>query len=149
MAKRKKVKDSWHAAVCYNARSVASLIRESLEDLDYNYTRDKGEKGTTRLVVVVPIPEFSYVFKFIVSGPTKFIINTYDVRPTHSGEVHIIEVQDITEDNLEDVQRLLKHFAEKLPRKPWKFFWSERLRYGIIQTEYLEAKSAWYSMGVS
>jgi hypothetical protein len=149
MAKRKKVKDSWHAAVCYNARSVAALIRESLEELDYDYTRDKGEKASTRVVVVVPLPEFSYVFKFRVSRPASFIINTYDVRPTHSGEVHIIEVQDITEENLEDVQRLLKHFAEKLPRKPWKFFWAERLRYGIIQTEYLEAKSAWYSMGVS
>ena len=149
MAKTKKIKDTWCAAICYNARSIAGLLRESLEELAYEYTREKSEKNFTRLVVIVPMPQLSYVFQFRVSKPSEFIINTYDVRPTHSGEVHFIELQGLNEDNLGDARKVLTLLTEKLPRKPWKIFWAERLRYGILTPEYLEAKSAWYRMGIS
>jgi hypothetical protein len=149
MPRKKKVRDSWRAAICYNARSIAGLLRESLDELKFDYTRDKSEKHFTRLVVIVPLPQLSYVFQFKVNKPSEFIINTYDVRPTHSGEVHFIELQGLNEDNLNDARAVLKQMVEKLPRKPWKFFWAERLRYGIIMPEYMEAKSTWYSMGIS
>jgi hypothetical protein len=149
MVKQEKINDSWRAAICYNARSVAGLLREALEELKFEYTREKSEKNFTRLVVIIPMPQLSYVFQFKVHKPSEFIINTYDVSPTHSGEVHFIELMNLTENNLNDARRVLKLLAEKLPRKPWKIFWAERFRYAIMAPEYLEAKSAWYSMGIS
>ena len=149
MVKKQKIRDTWRAAVCFNARSVATILRESLDELEFGYTREKTEKHFTRLVVVVPWPQFAYVFQFKIKNPSEFIINTYDTRPTHSGEVHFIEVNDINEKNIKDVKIVLKHFADKLPRKPWRFFLSERFRYGFLAPEYVEAKSAWYSMGIS
>jgi len=149
MSKPKKVKEHWRAAICYNARSVAGLLRESLDELGFEYTREKSEKNFTRLVVIVPMPQLSYVFQFKLTKPSEFIINTYDVRPTHSGEVHFVELQNLNSDNLKDAQAVLTRLAEKMPRKPWKFFWTERFRYAILAPEYLESKSAWYSMGIS
>ena len=149
MARTKKLKDEWRAAVCINARSIALLIRETLDELGFKYTREKSHKSFTRMAVIVPMPQFAYVFQFKINNPSEFIINTYDTRPTHSGEVHFLELQNLTENNLEDAKKVLLHFAEKLPRKPWKFYFSERFRYGFMAPEYIEAKSAWYSMGIS
>lgn len=149
MAKAKKIQSSWRAAICYNARSVAGLLRESLDELKFEYTREKSEKHFTRLVVVMPWPQNAYVFQFKISKPSEFIINTYDIRPTHSGEVHFIELNKLNERNIGDAQQVLKHMVSRMPRKPWKIFWAERLKYAILAPEYMEAKSAWYSMGIS
>jgi hypothetical protein len=148
MARSKKIKDTWQAAVCFNARSIAGLLRESLEELEFEFTREKTERHFTRLLIVMPVPQYAYVFQFKVTKPSQFIINTFDLRPTHAGEVHYIEIQKLNKNNLKDVKTVLKHLADKLPRKPWKIFMAERLRYGLLAPEYLEAKSAWYSMGI-
>jgi hypothetical protein len=149
MAKPKKIKSSWRAAICYNARSVALLLRETLEEMKFEFTREKSEKNFTRMLVIMPMPQFAYVFQFKISKPSEFIINTYDVRPTHSGEVHYIELQKLNEENIKDARLVLRHLVGKLPRKPWKIFMAERLQYGLLAPEYIQAKSAWYSMGIS
>ena len=145
----KKIPGSWRAAICFNARSVAGLLRESLDELKYKYEREKSEKHFTRFVVIMPWPQNAYVFQFRITKPSEFIINTYDLRPTHSGEVHFIEITKLNESNISDARKVLRHMVAKMPRKPWKIFWAERMRYAIMAPEYMEAKSAWYSMGIS
>lgn len=148
MGKPKKIKPNWRAAICYNARSVAALLRETLDELNFEYTREKSEKNFTRLAVVIPMPQLAYVFQFRVIKPHEFIINTYDTRPTHSGEVHFIELDDLNEQNMDSARSVLRGLVAKMPRKPWKIFMGERFRYGFLAPEYLDAKSSWYSMGI-
>ena len=145
---KKKVKSQWHSAVCYNSKSIAKVTRETLDQLGFSYDRERTYKPYSKLMVVLPIPKFSYVFQFNVKKPKEFIINVYDTRPTHSGELHLLEILDISEKNLNFVKKYLKSLANNLPRKPWKFFWGERFRYAIAAPEYLRAKSAWREMGV-
>lgn len=139
----------WRSAICYNAQSVAKILRELLDALEFKFTREKSQKHFTKLMMILPMPRFAYVFRFIVSSPSKFVINTYDIQPTSSGELHFIEVQGITNDNLADVQKVLDSLASALPRKPWDFFWSERFRYALLASEYRKAKKAWNKMGVT
>jgi hypothetical protein len=146
--KKSKFKSEWHSAVCYNSKSMAKVTRETLEDLGYTFERERGYKSYSKLMIILPLPKFSYIFQFKISEPIQFIINLYDTNPTHSGELHMIEVHNISSENLKYVQRFLKALSENLPRKPWKFFWSERLRYAIAASEYLRAKKAWREMGV-
>jgi hypothetical protein len=145
---KKKLKSRWHSAVCYNSKSMAKVSRETLDQLGYSYERERTYKPYSKLMVVIPMPKFSYVFQFKVTKPSEFIINIYDTRPTHSGELHMLEILEISERNLNYVKKYLSGLANNLPRKPWKFFWAERFRYAIAATEYLRAKSAWREMGI-
>ncbi|MCK5560158.1 MAG: hypothetical protein KAJ51_06175 [Thermoplasmata archaeon] len=147
--KSKPLKNRWESAICFDARTVAKLLRSVLDELEFEFTRDKTEKPFTRLMMVVPLPRFAYAFQFKVKKPSEFIINTYDTKPTPSGVLHFIEVQNIDEGNLQYVQRVLQTLASHMPRKPWKFFWAERWRYALIGPEYLRAKGAWKKMGVT
>jgi hypothetical protein len=145
---KKKFKSEWHAAACYDSKSMATIARETLNKLDFTFERDRTYKPYSKLMIVMPLPKFSYVFQFQVSKPAKFIINFYDTNPTHSGVLHLIEIMDITPENLVHIKKFLKYFAKNLPRKPWKFFWVERFRYAFAAPEYLRAKKAWHEMGV-
>jgi hypothetical protein len=143
-----KVKPEWHSAICYNAKSIAKLSRETLEELSYKYERERSYKPYSKLMVIFPLPKYSYVFQFRVKEPVQFIINIYDTKPNPSGDLHLIEISEISKDNLEQIKKFLQTMANKLPRKPWKFFWSERFRYALAAPEYLRAKKAWKKMGV-
>jgi hypothetical protein len=144
-----KVKDHWVAAVCYDAQSMAKLLRETLEELNFKFEREKIDKHYSRTMIVIPLPQFAYVFRFRVTSPSKFIIDLYDTKPTHSGILHFVDVQDIAEGNLSDVKTVLKGLAAKLPRKPWQFFWAERFKYAFLAPEYVRAKRQWGEMGVT
>ena len=145
---KKKFRSEWHSAVCFNAKSMAKVTRETLDQLAYTYERDRTYKPYSKLMVVLPLPQASYVFQFKVSVPAKFTINIYDTKPTHSGDLHLLEVLDITPDNLIHVKKYLKTLTDNLSRKPWQFFWGERFRYALAAPEYLKAKKAWKTMGI-
>jgi hypothetical protein len=145
---KKKDKSEWHSAVCYNAVNMAKSIRETLEQLGYQFERERSYKAYSKLMVVFPIPKYSYVFQFKVKEPSEFTINIYDTKPTPSGELHLIEILEINKNNKKHVKKFLSALKESLPRKPWQFFWSERLRYAIAAPEYLRAKKAWREMDI-
>jgi hypothetical protein len=146
--KYKKDKSEWHSAVCYNAVSMAKSTREILEQLGYKFERERSYKAYSKLMVVFPLPRYSYVFQFKVKEPAEFIINIYDTKPTPSGELHLLEILKINKENKKYVKNYLRTLKESLPRKPWQFFWSERLRYAIAAPEYLRAKKAWREMEI-
>ena len=144
----KKFKSEWKSAVCYNSKNMAKIARETLDELGFEYERERSYKSYSKLMIVLPLPKFSYIFQFKISEPAQFIVNIYDTKPTHSGELHFLELIEITPDNLTHVKRFLGGLVEHMPRKPWKFFWSERLRYAVAAPEYLRAKKAWRKMGI-
>lgn len=127
---------------------MAKIARETLTKMDYIFERERSYKAYSKLMIVLPLPKFSYVFQFKVTSPSEFVINFYDTKPTASGDLHLMEILDITPENQKHVKEFLKSLVENLPRKPWKFFWSERFRYALAAPEYLRAKKAWREMGV-
>ena len=145
---KKNFKSEWHSAVCYNSKSMAKITRETLEELGYKFERERSYKPYSKLLIVFPLPRFTYVFQFKVLEPAEFIINIFDTKPTHSGDLHLMEILGITPENQKHVKKYLKTLADNLPRKPWKFFWAERFRYALAAPEYLKAKKAWLEMGV-
>jgi hypothetical protein len=124
-------------------------MRGALEHLHYTFERDKEDKHYTRMMIVIPMPQFAYAFKFVIKEPAPFNVMLYDIRPTHSGILHMVEVNDITAENLGDVKRLLKRFAKDMNRKPYRFFFYDRIRTGLLTPEFLTARSKWRSMGVA
>jgi len=144
----KKYPETWTATLCSDARSNATMLRESLEELDYTFQRDKEDKHYTRIMVVIPMPQFAYVFKFMISEPADFEVLLYDSKPTHSGTLHHIEIKYISKKNIKAIKKLLKKFTLKLPRKPYKFLLSERLKLGLLAPEYLTSRNKWRMMGI-
>ena len=86
--KIKKFKSEWKSAVCYNSKNMAKITRETLDELGFEYERERSYKSYSKLMVVLPLPKFSYIFQFKISEPAQFIINIYDTKPTHSGDLH-------------------------------------------------------------
>ena len=139
---------TWRAAVCYDSPSISRVVRETLEGLGWEFERDKGLHHFNKMMVVIAMPQASYVFKYIVKKPVRFSISVYDEKPTHSGVVHYIEVDGITKENAPKVRRFLQGFAGSLPREPYDFFWVERVGLGLIRPEHLTAKRRWASWGI-
>lgn len=138
----------WEATMWMNAREAAALMRRTLDELGYAYRRDATEKAFTSIMVLVPIPQFSYVFQFIVLEPVRFLINLYDTRPRHGALFHHIEVKGIDETNLRHVKRLLKEFSGRMGRKPYEFPLTQRLQGGFLSREFFTAKRKWSIWGV-
>ncbi len=145
---KKKLKPEWHSAVCYNAQTMSKLSRETLELLNFKFERERSYKSYSKLMIIFPLPRYSYVFQFKVKEPSEFVLNFYDTKPTPSGELHLMEIENISDENISDIKRYLKKLASNMDRKPWQFFWSERFRYALAAPEYLRAKKAWREMDV-
>jgi len=143
----KKYPTTFKAATWVSAKDLSTLTRKTLEDMDYQFKRSRGVKTFSKIVLVVPLPKFSYVFEFNVEEPEEFQIRIYDIFPTASAEVHLLEIEPITKFNLPYVRKFISSLSGKLPKKPWKFSLSERFRYGFAAPEYITAKKKWQLFG--
>lgn len=137
----------WSAITCFDSKINAKNLRETLDEFGLEYVRDKESKHYNRFMVIIPLPQFAYVFKFMVKDPD-FEIWLYDTRPTHSGIYHHVEVKYINRSNIKLIKKVLRTWAQKQERKPYKFFIYERIRTGLILPEFLVAKRKWRQMGV-
>jgi hypothetical protein len=140
--------DKWRAAVCYDSPSLTRMVRETLDELGWKYERDRALHHFSRLIVVMAIPSNTYVFRFIVSDPIDIVIDIYDERPTHTGDLHFIEIEGLNYVNARKVRRFLNLFTSKLPRKPYSFFWKERFRVGFLNKHHVRAKREWSRWGI-
>ncbi len=146
---RRGIRDGlWKAALCADASTTAGLIRESLDELGYKYTRDMAHKPFTKFMVIMPWPQFAYVFQFRVRFPGSFIVNAYDTQPTTAGKVHLLEVNGIDGTNMKAVVRLMRTFRRKLGRRPWDFDRGERMRTGYMLGEFTSSERRWHALGV-
>ena len=138
----------WKSPISFSAESLAKVLREILEELDYGFKRDKVEKYYDKVYVVVPLFRFAYAFRFIIEKPSKFTIDLYDTQPTHSSVMTYIEIDSVNQENIKDIQKILKLMVKKLPREPWKFTKGQRLMHGAMMPEFRRAKKAWEKIGV-
>lgn len=137
----------WRSPVSFDARSMAKVIREVLDQRGYAYTRERGEKPYSKFMIVMPMPKFAYVYRFRVQEPFELVIETYDTKPTHSGLMPFLEIKDITDQSMESVRELLRDVRDSLPREPWRFTLAQRFQYALLATEYRQARKAWQRMG--
>ena len=143
-----KVPTKWRAAVCYDSPSVTKMVRKTLDDLGWDYDRDRAMHHFSRLMVIIAIPSNTYVFRFIVKKPVEFVIDVYDERPTHAGDIHFIEVDGINSSNAPKVRKFLQLFASNLPRKPYSFYPVERFKAGFLNKYHMRSRSEWSHWGV-
>ncbi len=143
-----KFEYKWISPVSFGSESLAKLMREILDELEYKFKRDKVEKFYDKFYVIMPMFRFAYSFRFIVEKPSKFIVDMYDTQPTHSSVMPIMEIEFVTDENIVDIRTMLKLLVEKLPREPWKFTMGQRLMHGAIMPEFRKAKKAWERIGI-
>ncbi len=138
----------WKTVHAYQSKDMTRILRESLDELGYEYVRDRTERHYTRFAVVIPMPQFAYVFRFVVLEPEKFVVDVYDTKPNHSGTLHHIEVTGYTKKTSKSVRKLLKTAVKRMDRKPYAITWLDRFTYGFIAPEFMSAKKRWNEMGV-
>ena len=126
---------------------LAHLVRKCLDELDYEFERSRSQKSFSKLVFVLPLPKNTYVFDFLVKKPVEFRIMIYETHPTPSAVVHFFEVHGLRERSSPHIRKLVARMVEKMPRKPWKFSFSERFRYGFLAPEYVIARRRWRALG--
>lgn len=143
-----KFEYKWKSPVSFGAEGLAKLLREILEELDYEFKRDKVEKYYDKVYVVVPLFRWAYAFRFIIKKPSEFVVDVYDTQPTHSSVMPYVEIDSVNDKNIEDIQKMLQLVVEKLPREPWKFTRGQRLMHGALMPEFRKAKKAWEKIGV-
>lgn len=143
-----RIPEKWSSAISTPSKVNAKLVRETLDELKCDYVRDKEDRHYTRVMVVMPMPQFAYVFKFLVNGPEKFEVHLYDTKPNHSGVLHFIEIRNINSSNIKLIKKFLKKLTKKIGTPPYKFDWYERIRTGIFYLEYIQAKNRWAQMGI-
>jgi len=137
----------WSSPISYDSSSVADIIREVLVELGYEFTRDTGQKHYSKLMVIAPLPKFAYVRRFIVTSPSEFVMDTYDTRPSHSGIIPYLDIKGVTDENKDDIRAVLQGIVDRLPRKPWKFTFAQRLAYALLSSRWRKARKAWAAFG--
>lgn len=138
----------WRAAVCYDSPSITRMVRKTLDDMGWKYDRDRSMHHFSRLMVVIAIPSNSYVFRFIVREPVELVVDVYDEKPTHAGDIHFIEVDGIDNSNAPKVRKFLQSFAGNLPRRPYDFFMVERFKAGFLNRYHMRARREWSHWGI-
>lgn len=138
----------WKSAITFTSEEISPIVREILEELKYEFKRETTEKYYSQLLILFSVPKFAYVFRFVVEEPSSFIIDTYDTKYTHAGNISYIEILNFDEISKKDVERFLKKLVEKLPRKPWKFTLNQRFLCGFLTPEFLTARKQWKKMGI-
>jgi len=139
---------TWRAAVCFDAPSISKVVRETLDELGWKYDRDRTIHSFNRLWVAISMPAVSYVFQFIVKDPVDLIINVYEEKPTHAAELHFLELKGLSSGNAPKVRRFLQEFSSSLPKKPYKFHWTERFKAGLLNRHHINSRKEWGRWGV-
>lgn len=143
-----KFEHKWISPISFGSEGLAKILREILDELGYEFKRDNVQKQFDKVYVIVPLMRFSYAYRFIVEKPSEFIVDLYDTQPTHSSTIPYIEINPVNEENIKDIQKMLRLMVKKLPREPWKFTKGQRLMHGAIMPEFRKAKKAWERIGV-
>jgi hypothetical protein len=130
----------------FDAQSIAILLRETLENLNFKFEREHLQKYYTQALLIFPLPKLAYAFRFVVKEPSEFIIDLYDAKITHSGIMHFLELENITKENIKDIRLVLNTLIKKLPRKPWKFTIKQKLEYGFLAPEVITARRKWQKL---
>ena len=124
--------------VCFESRTTAASFRKLLDKKKFNYKRTTGSRTYTKVSFVIAHEKTAMVYKYDIEN-SKIKADIWEENPS-SGNITYIEIES-EEKKLEN--ELLKDFALSLPRKPWEYTITQKLRNGWFSQGIFRAKSKW------
>jgi len=124
--------------VCFESRTTAASFRKLLDKKEFNYKRTTGSRTYTKVSFVIAHEKSAMVYKYDIEN-SKIKADIWEENPS-SGNITYIEIES-EEKKLEN--ELLKEFALSLPRKPWEYTITQKLRNGWFSQGIFRAKSKW------
>ena len=124
--------------ICFESRTTAASFRKLLDKKNYSYKRSTSSRTYTKVSFVIAHERTAIVYRYILNE-SKLKADIWEENPS-SGNVTYIELE--SED--ESVKKeLLKDFILFLPRKPWEYTFTQKLRNGWLRQGIFRAKSKW------
>ena len=127
--------------VCFESRSTATVFRRLLDELGYEYKRKNVNRSYTKVAVVLALERTALVHRYVIKKDD-ITVDIWEEKPS-AGSVTYIELRG-GEKALR--KELLQKFSEKLPRKPWKYTFGQKLRNGWLSQGILGAKRSWHKV---
>ena len=124
--------------VCFESRTTAASFRKLLDKKEFNYKRTTGSRTYTKLSFVIAHEKTAMVYKYDIEN-SKIKADIWEENPS-SGNITYIEIET-EEKKMEN--ELLRDFALSLPRKPWEYTITQKLRNGWFSQGIFRAKSKW------
>ena len=124
--------------VCFESRTTAASFRKLLDKKEFSYKRTTGSRTYTKVSFVIAHEKTAMVYKYDIEN-SKIKADIWEENPS-SGNITYIEIES-EEKKLEN--ELLKDFALSLPRKPWEYTITQKLRNGWFSQGIFRAKSKW------
>ena len=124
--------------ICFESRTTAASFRKLLDKKNYTYKRSTSSRTYTKVSFVIAHERTAIVYRYILNE-SKLKADIWEENPS-SGNITYIELE--SED--ESVKKeLLKDFILFLPRKPWEYTFTQKLRNGWLSQGIFRAKSKW------
>ena len=124
--------------VCFESRTTAASFRKLLDKKEFNYKRTTGSRTYTKVSFVIAHEKTAMVYKYDIEN-SKIKAEIWEENPS-SGNITYIEIET-EEKKMEN--ELLRDFALSLPRKPWEYTITQKLRNGWFSQGIFRAKSKW------
>ena len=124
--------------VCFESRTTAASFRKLLDKKKFNYKRTTGSRTYTKVSFVIAHEKTAMVYKYDIEN-SKIKAYIWEENPS-SGNITYIEIET-EEKKIEN--ELLRDFALSLPRKPWEYTTTQKLRNGWFSQGIFRAKSKW------
>ena len=126
--------------ICFEPRTTAASFRKLLDKKEYKYERTTSQRTYTKVSFVIAHERSAMVYRYIIDD-SKLKADIWAENPS-SGNVTYIEIE--AEDKVVR-NELLKEFALSLPRKPWDYTFTQKLRNGWFSQGIFRAKAKWES----
>ena len=124
--------------VCFESRTTAASFRKLLDKKAYSYKRTTSSRTYTKVSFVIAHEKTAMVYRYIIDD-SKLKADIWEENPS-SGNVTYIEIES---DDENAKHKLLKEFALALPRKPWEYTITQRIRNGWFSQGIFRAKAKW------
>ena len=124
--------------ICFESRTTAASFRKLSDKKNYSYKRSTSSRTYTKVSFVIAHERTAIVYRYTLNE-SKLKADIWEENPS-SGNITYIELE--SED--ESVKKeLLKDFILFLPRKPWEYTFTQKLRNGWLSQGIFRAKSKW------
>ena len=124
--------------VCFESRTTAASFRKLLDKKNYKYKRTTSSKTYTKVSFVIAHEKTAMVYRYIIDD-SKLKADIWEENPS-SGNITYIEIES---DDEYAKNELLKEFALSLPRKPWEYTFTQKIRNGWFSQGIFRAKAKW------
>ena len=137
----------WETPMSNKVTHVAVALRESMEELGWQFERERSERIYSRFSIILPMPKVAYVFRFRVNDPLDDVVfDIWEMRMTHRGDISFLSIDDYKYQDLGRLQRLLRELVDRSPRRPWDFPLGQRFEAGLWIPEWGESRKMWQRM---